>query len=288
MSIAKANNLGEKIPFDGTDHFAIHYMKRFDHYDMPEYHSHDYFELYYLLSGERRYYIKDKTYLVSKGDLVFINPYDAHKTKATFNPAHERIVIYLRKELLKPDHTLLQDEHSPFQAKDPVVRLPVRGQLFVEELLSKTMTEFLKRNYAFEINIRALLLELLIYILRSNQSQNEEPQIIKNPTHHKISEIVQYINENYANPITLNLLSERFYISQYYLSRVFKETTGLSFTKYLTMVRIKEARKLLRETDRKVSDIIEDVGYHDITHFGKIFKKMTHYSPLQYRRMNRQ
>jgi YesN/AraC family two-component response regulator len=91
--------------------------------------------------------------------------------------------------------------------------------------------------------------------------------------HHKISEIASYIHSHYQEPLTLNAVAKRFYISPSYLSRVFVKLTGFHFREYVQVVRIREAEKLLRETKLKVQTISERVGFDHIAHFNRIFKK---------------
>src|SRR5690606_25133799 len=91
--------------------------------------------------------------------------------------------------------------------------------------------------------------------------------------------------ENYHQNITLEMISSRFYISPYYFSRIFKQTTGLNFKEYLHLLRIREAQRLLKETELKIIEIAERIGYMNITHFNRKFKQVTHTSPKEYRKM---
>jgi YesN/AraC family two-component response regulator len=84
--------------------------------------------------------------------------------------------------------------------------------------------------------------------------------------------------------ITLADISKEFYISQFYFSKIFKEATGFTFVEYLNSVRIKEAQRLLVSTNDKVIRISYNVGFGSIAHFGRMFKAITGYSPLQYRK----
>ena len=91
--------------------------------------------------------------------------------------------------------------------------------------------------------------------------------------HRKVSAIVNYINENYEKDyLTLSYLSEHFYISPSYLSRVFRKATGFTFIEYLNSVRIREALRLLRETNFKIIEVGVQSGFKSISHFGRVFK----------------
>ena len=74
--------------------------------------------------------------------------------------------------------------------------------------------------------------------------------------------------------ITINGLAGQFYISPSYLSRVFKKVTGFHLQEYIRHIRIREAKKRLRDTDEKILDIAADTGFKHISHFNKVFKEI--------------
>ena len=98
-----------------------------------------------------------------------------------------------------------------------------------------------------------------------------------------ISEARDYIQEHYMQNITLNEISEHFYVNPYYFSQLFKKKTGTSYQKYLTELRMKRAEVLLRETDLKVYEICEQVGYTDTNYFSKLFERSTGRKPSAFR-----
>ena len=100
-----------------------------------------------------------------------------------------------------------------------------------------------------------------------------------------IREAKQYIKQNYKNNITLEEVAEYVGFSASYFSVFFKKETGEGFAKYLTRVRMEEAKELLRETGLPVAEICERVGYSDRKHFTYTFHKMTGVNPAQYRKL---
>lgn len=100
---------------------------------------------------------------------------------------------------------------------------------------------------------------------------------------HLIRMVEAYIHENYNKPITLQAAADSVYVSQSYLSRVFKAETGQNFVKYLTDYRIREACRLLRETNRRVCDIVHMVGYDSPKYFCEVFKRAVGTTPNAYR-----
>ncbi|MBQ9324820.1 MAG: response regulator [Clostridia bacterium] len=98
-----------------------------------------------------------------------------------------------------------------------------------------------------------------------------------------VAQAKAYIQEHFASNITLNEISERFYVNPYYFSQLFKKKTGTSYQKYLTELRMKRAEVLLRETDRKIYEICEQVGYTDVNYFSKLFERTTGKKPSAFR-----
>ncbi|HYH01767.1 MAG TPA: AraC family transcriptional regulator [Bacillota bacterium] len=275
-----------KIDYQNPDRsfrFAIN--RSVGHYNMSRYHLHDHLELYYLLTGERYYFIKDRTFLVKKGDLVLIGPRILHKTMDTGVPDHQRILIYFQEGFtasLSPDLAVLLNEIFTAQ---PLLRLSISGQNHLEYLFQQMCNEVRELHAGTETMLQAYLLQLLVNAVRFRAQHQTQAFEHPSPMHKKISEIVQYINENYAEPLNLTAVAGRFFISSYHLSRSFKEATGFTFVEYLNSVRVKEAQRLLRESDFKVIRIAEQVGFGSIAHFGRVFKTLTGHSPLDYRKL---
>ena len=95
-------------------------------------------------------------------------------------------------------------------------------------------------------------------------------------------EIMNYIQENYID-ITLDDLAEKFFLSKPYLSKYIKEKSGLTFGDILKQVRMKKARAMLKSSSATVESIAESVGYQNVEHFNRLFKKAYNMTPIQFR-----
>lgn len=98
----------------------------------------------------------------------------------------------------------------------------------------------------------------------------------------RLLEITNYIYANYKD-VTLDDLAEKFYLSKPYLSKYIKEKSGMTFGDILKKVRMKKARAMLKSSSATVESIAESVGYQNVEHFNRIFKKMYNITPVQYR-----
>ncbi len=89
-----------------------------------------------------------------------------------------------------------------------------------------------------------------------------------------------YIEENYMHgELAISDISEHLCVNQTYLRKMFKEQMNMTLSEYITQIRMQEAKRLITSTDRKLSEIAEDVGYADVAYFSNVFKKFYGISP---------
>ena len=94
---------------------------------------------------------------------------------------------------------------------------------------------------------------------------------------------LDYLDAHYAEKITLTELADKMYVSQWHLSKLLNKHMKKSFSDLLNEVRIREAKKLLMDPSLRVGDVAEKVGFLDIAHFSRVFKKYTEMSANEYR-----
>ncbi|MDF2663173.1 MAG: AraC family transcriptional regulator [Paenibacillus sp.] len=264
--------------------FEIAFSKKTAPSTMPRCHYHDYYEIYYLLSGERYYYIEDTTYYLKQGCLLFIGKNRIHKTIDASRPEHERIVFYFDDALLQTypaadAETIL----LPFRAESSMLELNVQEQSYAENLLFQMSREHVDTGQiGKQLFLQSLVVQLLLFAARKMNTADDVPAQLM---HRKIAEVLDYCRSNYNESITLSFISSNFYISPSHFSRLFKQYTGFNLPEYLNTLRIREAQRLLRETKLKITEIAERVGYANITHFNRKFKLATQMSPNEYKSM---
>ncbi|WP_238652616.1 helix-turn-helix domain-containing protein [Paenibacillus piscarius] len=98
-----------------------------------------------------------------------------------------------------------------------------------------------------------------------------------------MAEIIRYIGQNYPSDLSLQEIAGKFQVSREYISRRFKQEHGINFSDYIVTVRIEKAKLLMQNPNLKLAQIADMVGFHDVKYFSKVFKKLTGYSPKDYR-----
>lgn len=266
-----------------TGTFAVSHRKARSHH-MPSSHFHGTYEYYYLMSGKREFFIQDRTISIDEGDIVIIAPNILHRTTNAEQPKHERLIINIHETLFASDASHREALRPLFQQDYLIVRASLRDRQSIESLSKAMLQEMQEQRSGFELFAQTLAVQLLLTCCRYVQLHAIEVPQSPSPMHDRISEIVRYINDRYMEELSLHSVADQFYISPYYLSRLFKEATGFSFVEYINSVRIKEAKKLLEHSSMKVNLIAGKVGFGSVTHFGRVFKEVTGFAPLYYRR----
>ena len=98
----------------------------------------------------------------------------------------------------------------------------------------------------------------------------------------RLLEMTNFIYENYKT-VTLDDLSEKFFLSKPYLSKYIKEKSGMTFGDIVQKVRLKKARAMLKSSNASVESIAESVGYQNVEHFNRLFKRAYEMTPVQFR-----
>lgn len=277
-------NLEDVVYNNENNSISISYKKWAD-FNMADRHFHSFFEIFYIFSGERYFFINDGAYKINEGDLVIIAPNILHKAINTEKPGCERINIYFDEDLGVFKYPVSEVLSSLLKDEKKIINFNVNERALIEEVFGKIIQEAHMKKTGYEMSIQSLVVQILVSLCRYIEENPTMPVINQSYMHEKITEIVQYINEHYMDPISLSSISEQFYISRSYLSKVFKEATTFTFVEYLNNVRIREAKKLLNKSDMKVTEVSEKVGFGSITHFGRVFKEVTGHAPLYYKKV---
>ncbi len=98
-----------------------------------------------------------------------------------------------------------------------------------------------------------------------------------------VKNAMKYIENNYKEKLTLSEVAEKTYVSQWHLSKLLNKHMEQNFSEILNSVRIREAKELLKDPARRIGDIAEEVGFIDMAHFSRVFKKLTGISANEYR-----
>ncbi len=267
------------------DRFEISHQTHDSSYSMHTAHSHSYCEMYYLMSGACDILIKDNTYSISSGTVVFIPADTLHKTSYTGNASHERIYIEFSDNYISDMYNEYGKTWLQLNLFNTFMLVPPQHREDFNAILSDIMKEQNSDNAFSKYMKKLYFQQLIITLLRYNCIENFPGTPNSKIADLSIEDAMKYINSNYQYPITLSSLAKLLNLNSSYLSLKFKSVNGIGFKEYLNNVRIGHAEKLLLETNKSITTIALESGFESSNYFGDIFKKRNGISPSEFRKL---
>lgn len=238
-------------------------------------HSHDFFELSIILSGESYYTIDKKEYYISEPTILILNPGVEHMEYTKEEMENVQMHIGLRNFQL----TGFQNNYLPLQ--DAVIHLSKNKKKFFETCY-EIIQERREINPGYKLILKALIYKLLIYILREKETEiiSSALSIDEQNKIQLIKEVKTFLETRYWQDVTLDQLAKDFSTSPSILSRDFKKYTGDSPINYLINFRLNKAKDLIQaDQTMSIKEVSRSVGYEDSLYFSKLFKKHYGFSP---------
>ncbi len=257
-------------------------------------HNHEYIEIVYVISGSAIHEVGGERIKAKKGDLFIVN---CGITHAFYSDTDSGEAFCAYDLMFAPDFfdvdLINGSDFSSlgssflFYSMFPEERalsadLHLSGTLYGDfgSLFNKIYLEYYGRELGYVNMIRAYVIELLIKIFRRMDSKPDN-SIVKSEI---IKRTLDYLKENYNMHISVSKLAADVFLSRDYFSKLFKDTTGKTVTAFLKEIRLDEACRMLRETDKTISEIAEYCGFCDMKHFYSAFNKYTGTTPGKYRK----
>lgn len=250
------------------------------------YHDHDYTELAYVLSGKGKYLVESVEYDVEAGDLVICNPGVKH-THIVSNPKEPTIEFIsgfndFHFKNMAPNSIELKDGgcilHTTSELKQEI-------SMHCYAMIAEKESNQTGRYFMFKTHLMQMLLLVMREITDIEKPEQKGCNFESYNKSYAVNRIIYYLNENYEHKISLEQIAHNMYLSPVYISKIFKEETGESPINYLIKIRLEKAKEiLLGEEGGSIKSIANMVGYDDVYHFSKLFKKYYGISPLYYKK----
>lgn len=251
---------------------------------MPYLHMHDEWELYFLISGQRRYFMGHTIYDISPGNVIIVPGMQLHRTVNLGSKGYDRHIVYFPQEYIQDFAALVGSERSDVINSDVInnggcFQLPRNIVWQLQKIFEQMEQEFSEPDHWTQPSAKQLLSNILLSIIR--YGKQKEP--CQEETAGNIQTVARYISEHYADTLTLEDAAQLAHMEKTYFSRRFKALTGFGFLEYLTQTRIRAAEKLLSETELSIVDIAELTGFSCSNYFGDVFRRYKGVSPTAYR-----
>lgn len=285
------------------------HMRMYDNQQNEDYPAHWHSEVEIIMPIENTYtvVINNTTYVLNPHDIVFITPGTIHMLKAP--STGRRYLLLMDMSVIKnisgmsyimsamgqaAVFTPQSDSKIHSEMKDLMYSIAdeyFRGaDHYVPSVMRQQSHTHISNNNLCELSICSLILKMMTIIGR-NYIQNMDPQ--KNNTVKqqeyvaKLMDICEYIDDHFAENLTLEDMADMSSFSRFHFSRLFKQFTGTSFYKYVNQKRISNAELLLINPDVPITQVAIQSGFSSSSAFIRMFKIVKGCTPTDFRKMNR-
>lgn len=239
-------------------------------------HMHYHVELIYMKNGETRAFIDTDEYTLHSGELLVVFPNQVHRFE-DIKPGPEYELFIINPDLApeisasfanqEPENAIIKDIE---QNQRVILLIKILADAFHFPQASR---EILMHGYM--LSFFGELLEMMTF----KSAKSEESRAIRS--------IVKFCSKNFKRDISLSLLEENLHLSKYYISHLFSDKLGISFTDYVNFLRVSEACRMLRIGDSSITEIAYSVGFGTLRTFNRAFMKQLGCPPSEYRKNNR-
>jgi len=257
----------------------------------PKLHSHEWIELAYLYHGTLMHSVGGLNYKINEGE-YFIVEYGQPHDYVALNDGPIRLMnIMFHPRFIDPtlvnarslseiyNHYLIHFNEKQLTKTPTLIKFsdPTGA---IGNYINEVVREVQEKQFGWRESVRGILINIIIKTLRSiayEDYSDEEKAFSRR--------IIEFVNMNYMHPMKVSDAfggAEQY--STPYISKRFKQETGVTFSEYLKKVRIDASQRLLINTDKSVAEISELVGYVDTTFFHNTFRSIVGLTPLEYRK----
>lgn len=250
---------------------------------MKSIHNHSHYEILYIPEGERILVAEKSKYKLDKNCIALVPPYTLHRTlkssEYTRDYYKKYLINFTKDFVAKISMAMDIDIFAAFQQNIILIQFDNEREV---DFAKSTMLQMLEYNNTGNLYdeqmFRILLCGLLTFLAKKVTKEAVYNETVIT------DKIVEYMENNFEDDITLESLAKQFFISKYEISRMFSKNVGISFVEYLTRIRIENSKKLLQDTSLSVTRVSELTGFHSSSNFARVFKKITGISPKDYRK----
>ncbi len=250
-------------------------------------HHHDFYEVNIFYSGSLEYSVESRIYRVTPGDILLLGPNELHQSVAYGDRGGcERVILWIDKAFLQQFVSFGFDPTGCFDTTRPersnCLRFDDASTMQIFTLLERCLRENESAEFGADMLADTIMIQILIQInrlaLRGGQRADHPDR-----SGTLVAGVMDYINDHYAEELSLDTLANKFFISKYHLSREFGRLVGTTVHRYIIQKRLVIAKQLLSE-GKPSSEVYQSCGFGDYSNFYRAFKNEYGISPKEYTR----
>ncbi len=260
---------------------ALYHTASNHYHSMTRPHFHDDYEIYFLVKGNRKYFLANKICDLFPGDVLLTNHHEPHQAMLDSDQPYERYLLHISPKMMAG----ICKEHKELADFIDTRAFRVDSETFDEILrtLNLLKKESEIKDSISRASVKNLVTRVLLLLCRVKCAPDHEvPLTEKNDI--RLQDSINYIVENFAEPLTLDQCARIAYMSPSHFSRLFHRLTSMSFKEYLNKLRVQKACEMLKQGRCSITDLAMNVGFNSSSYFSQVFKELTGTTPLAYRK----
>ncbi len=239
-------------------------------------HSHNTYEIYMFLTGDVDFQVEGSHFHLDSGDLVLVRKGEVHMARIVSAASYERMHINFDLS----EQSEFKDLLSPFNDRPLGHFNHYSASLFPQNHWKEYIEEICNSD-----NKLRQFCHLLPLLSDLKEAQNIVRAVPNVEGRDLVSEIVRFINQNLTMSLSLEILSEQFYLSKTHLNRLFRQSMGTTLWEYITLKRLYAAKEML-DHEHRPTEIFADCGFRDYTTFFRAYKKHFGISPSSHMKVS--
>lgn len=243
------------------------------------FHWHSYFEITYVQKGQGNYFVNGQEYEMDEGDIIIFNNVEPHGWNLVGDDMHLLVMIF-SPEFVAEKLSVFDSEYlKPFVERGSNFKNRIGREEPVSHEIRKAIREIYQeweeQREGYPLMIKANILRILTMLIRAYQDESKSDEMLKEKKNamKRLEQAFSYIDEHYCEKITLEEVAASVYMSSNYFSTYFRKVTSISFSEYVTRLRIRHARELLRDQEKSVTEAALECGFNNISNFYRLYKK---------------
>lgn len=237
-------------------------------------HWHGHAELLYFIKGGASIYCGGREYTAADGDLIIVNPNELHR-----GDMRKTGVEYLC--LMLP---MMFFDWAGGEERYIFCQI-IKSDEYIRELILSLYRSFEEKKEGYRYLTLSRAYELMAYLAENYAAAklDKSGYMARNSKLESFNNVIEYIERNYAEPLTTSKAAELVHLSEYYFCHLFKKHIGSSFTSYLNEIRVQKAAELLKNTKKSVTEIAAETGFNDVNYFCRVFKRFMGAPPKSFK-----
>lgn len=234
----------------------------------------------FVISGELKIETSNRFYYLSENDVLVINRNQLYQVQG--NEENKVMILSISDGFMEEHYAEYYNQR--FECYSREIDFGHEEMIAaIRKLLANIMISYYRQDECYHLEVKNYICQILLILIRSFKQEGSIIQKI-DTADRRLLQIIDYMERNYDQMITLEEVAKKYYLSTSYLSRYFKQKMGMGFSRYLMNIRLKHSMKDLLYTTDSISQIAMNNGFPNTKSFSAFFKEIYHMTPHEYRK----